>query len=146
MYTNLVTAALTALNNAFQFFLMTIGVKEKRERIKEVDEFKKEQEEIKQEVDQGNVEKINNRLKTLLVLAVLCMAITSCRSAKEMNTPGKLPAMPPEPVWQSFSEDPVKKKLTDNTFEVTDELVEKAIQQTEYINDVRDWKLKNNVP
>lgn len=148
MTPGLISAILTAMNGALQLFLMTIGVRERHKRENEIEEYKEEQKKIESEVNQGNVDEINRRLKSnfLLLFVLSAVFFTGCQTVKDMQTLNKTPAMPPEPVWMAYSKDPVVRQLTPNTYEVTNELVTKSVQQQEYINKVREWKMKNSIP
>ena len=55
------------------------------------------------------------------------------------------PAMPVEPEWIKFSKQPIIEKIAD-TFIVSDQFVEKAAQQQDYVQRVRKWKSINSVP
>lgn len=57
---------------------------------------------------------------------------------------------PIEPEWRTYSRPPLLSKVPDtfdqDNFIVSDEFVEKAIQQTHFIKKVKRWRTLNNIP
>jgi len=79
-------------------------------------------------------------LAGILLISSLVSCTTTVEYVKIQH-----PAMPIEPEWIKFSKQPIIEKIAD-TFIVTDQFVEKAAQQNEYVQRVRKWKAINSVP
>lgn len=82
-----------------------------------------------------------------ILLFICTAALTSC--AHQRSDVVKYSVFPIEPDWQGFTRDPIIEAIDEGqetNFIVSDELVKKAIQQTNYIDRVKDWRVMNSVP
>lgn len=82
----------------------------------------------------------------IIFLLINILFLPSCISLPA----GIQTVFPVEPNWQAFTRPPVIENVpgpeNQNNFVVSDELVKKTVQQTKYIERVRNWKVVNSVP
>ena len=80
-----------------------------------------------------------------LVIFISSLFLVSCQTAHDKSVFVDVRAMPPEPEWIVFTRQPIVEK-NDNNFVVSDEFVEKALQQKKHLDRIKAWKLENQVP
>jgi hypothetical protein len=82
------------------------------------------------------------------LLMVFCAtSLASC--ATNQTSTVKYSVFPVEPEWQGFTRDPIIEAIdggSETNFIVSDELIKKTIQQTNYLDKVSDWRVMNSVP
>lgn len=79
-------------------------------------------------------------MKRLFYCLPLVIVLTACHTI----TP--IPATPVEPKWVTLTKPPVIKANGDHTFIVTQELVERAAQQDDFIKRFDHWKVLHKIP
>jgi len=91
-------------------------------------------------------------MKYIILIATVCsMSLVGCRTTPPAENPvAKYSVFPVEPSWQAFSKPPIRESVDgadgETYFIVTDELIKKTIQQTKYIDRVKDWRIVNSIP
>jgi hypothetical protein len=68
---------------------------------------------------------------------IIFFLLTGCATVVPRGTPP-----PVEPQLRSITRPPVIRRLPQGTYEVTDELVERATQLEEYNKRVREWRAR----
>lgn len=81
------------------------------------------------------------------LLLSLALLMVGCKTS---NPNVKYSIFPIEPEWQVYTRLPVVDSTSqpdgENNYIVSDELIKKSIQQTRYLEKVKDWRTVNRVP
>jgi hypothetical protein len=80
---------------------------------------------------------------------LICIALLTV-GCKTSNSNIKYSVFPIEPNWEAYTRPPILESTSlpdgKNNYIVSDELIKKSIQQTRYIERVKDWRAINRVP
>lgn len=88
-----------------------------------------------------------NILKILLIS--ICFISIGCETTDKSDKINVYSPFPIEPNWTNFTRKPVIKSYLDENnknFIVSDEMVKKSLQMTEYLERIDNWKTSNSIP
>ena len=94
-------------------------------------------------------------MKNLILLLLLPIIFGGCTLSPDPGTEDSMREIfrpdpsPVEPEWVTFTRKPIVQSFDryDNTnFEVSDQFIERTLQQKDYIDRVKKWKKDNLIP